>query len=271
MSKVSTFTSSRVLYFIVSLSCVALLHSPIALSAEEAGNPRSLQLNEEGAAAVRSKDFARAEDLFRRSLKEDPKNLTAAYNLAGMLVMNKKENDARQVLEAAVKEAPNDVGLRTRLGDVYFGTKQIDLALQSYESAFALDPKFPQLAAKLGTVYSLKDRVADAERVLRAAVENDPKDHQTVSNYAAVLLGQGKPDEAIRYAKRALQLKVTSDVYVTLGNAYELKGDQRNALISFQRAIDLGDKRKELSSKVAELKESAGKTPVSGADAAGAA
>lgn len=243
------------LLYSLSVSLVLLIIStPLIAQEATVGNTRSERLNEEGAEAVRNRDFIRAEQLFRLALDEDGKNLTAAYNLAGMLLTNKKEAEAISLLEKYTKEVPDDVGLWVRLGDGYLGLKKVDNATSAYERAYGLDPKYPELGSKLATVYSLKNRLADAERVLRAVVEANPQDAQALSNLAAVLLGIGKADDAIRFAKRSLQVKVTSDVYVTLGTAYELKGDAKNALISFQRAIDLGDKREELKTKVAELK-----------------
>jgi tetratricopeptide (TPR) repeat protein len=92
---------------------------------------------------------------------------------------------------------------------------------------------------------------------MKIAVDQNPKDFNTLASYSSLLLGNGKAEDAIGAAKRSLQIKPSSEAYITLGTAYEIKGDFKNSLISFQRAADLGDTRKELKEKIALLEKRA--------------
>ena len=91
--------------------------------------------------------------------------------------------------------------------------------------------------------------------LLRKAHSLNPKDAQTAANLSSVLLANENPKEAVTYAKRAIQLSPSKEVYITLGTAYEILKDYKNALISFERAQDLGDKSSELDDKIDDLKE----------------
>lgn len=228
---------------------------------EESGDPRSLEFNEKGVASLKAKNFSQAEDLFRRSLNADPKNLTAAFNLSSLLLTQKREREAIDILEKYTEAYDKDSGLFVRLGDAYFSTKEPDKALGAYEKAFAIDPAFPGLAQKLASVYALRNRPKDSERMLLLAVEQDPKDGAALASLSAMFLANGKSQQAISTAKRALQVKPSSEVYITLGTAYEFQRDYKNSLIAFKRARDLGDKRAELDKKIAFLEEQSKKSP----------
>lgn len=240
--------------------------SPVAKQNEQApeqtGDPRSLELNEKGVAALKAKNYAQAEELFRKSLGTDRKNVTAAFNLSSLLLTQKRELEAVELLEQYTIAYDQDSGLFVRLGDAYFATKQPSKALASYEKALALAPTYPGLHQKLATVYALLNRPKDTERMLLQAVELDPKDGASLASLSAIFLANGKPQEAISTAKRALQVKPTSEVYVTLGSAYETEKDFKNSLIAFRRARDLGDKRAELNKKIEHLEGIAATKPV---------
>jgi tetratricopeptide (TPR) repeat protein len=183
----------------------------------------------------------------------DPRNLTAAFNLASVLVLNKKVPEAITLLEGYVKEFDQDPGLFSRLGDAYFTEKKIEPALKNYNKAFALDAKHPRLAHRLATIHGLMNNPKEVEKYLGLAVEEDPKDFQALASFGSMLLFNGKVEQAISVTKQSLQVKPTSEAYITLGTAYEARGDLSNSLISFQRARDLGDSRKELSERIKGL------------------
>lgn len=217
---------------------------------------QSRLLNEEGVKAVKAKDFKKAEKLFRNALSSDQGNLSAVFNLAGMYMTNKKEQQAIHLLKEYTEKVPDDAGLYTRLGDSYFAAKDIAGAQRSYNKAYKLDPAYSKLASKLATISTLKKDLKSAEKYFLEAVDQDPKNGQLLANLSSVLLANGKADKAIGVARRALRVRATSEVYVTLGSAYESIGDQKNAAIAYERAIDLGDKRDELQEKLDDVRAS---------------
>ncbi len=218
---------------------------------------QSVQLNEKGVAAVKSNDFGKAEQLFHKALAADRNNLTAVFNLAGVYLNNKRQHEAISLLDTYIQNYGKDAGLFARRGDSYFSLKDLDSAAKDYEKTLKLDPEYPAIAGRLATVYTLLKRNSDAEKMFLKAVELDPKNGQMLQNLSSMFLANGKPEQAISTAKRGLQVAPTSELYVTLGNAYELLGDMKNSLISFQRASDLGDSRPELKAKIDELKKAA--------------
>ncbi|MBX7144929.1 MAG: tetratricopeptide repeat protein [Oligoflexia bacterium] len=251
--------------FLTVLTAILLVATPHIASAkpnpkpesEESSpvNKRSFELNEDGIEAVRNKDFKRAEELFRRALSEDTHNLTAVFNLAGMYLNDKRQNEGIKLLDTYISEFPKDAGLFARRGDCYFSIKNLDSAMADYEQALKLEPRYSGAAAKLSTIYALKNKTKEAETMLLSAVDMEPKNAQLLQNLSNIFLINGKVEKAISTAKRGLQVSPTSELYVTLGNAYETQKDLKNSLIAFQRALDLGDKRPELKEKIESLKK----------------
>lgn len=222
--------------------------------AEEQQLSLSAKLNEEGVKAMQAKNFPLAVQIFKKSMSTDPYNLTAVFNLGAAYLSQEKYRDAIELLEPYAARNVDDAGIYVRLGDAYFASKDIHKAKTSYERAVALAPKYFGLQAKLGTIYALNKNLPLAEKAFRQAIEINQKDGQSLANLSSVLLALKKPEEAIQTAKRALQVQPSADVYITLGNAYEILRDRKNALISFQRAHDLGNTSKELNEKIEQLK-----------------
>ena len=220
-----------------------------------AATSQSMQLNEQGVQMIKAKDFIGAEETFRKALLLDAGNLTAAFNLSSIFIENKKENEAIGLLSSYVEKFPYDPGLFARLGDAFFAHKDIKHAIENYEKSSKLQPNFPGVASRLGTCYVLTNNLGKAEVAFLKAVELDPKNGSLLANLSNVFLANKKPEESISTAKRALQVTPNSALYVTLGNAYRLTKDNKNALISFQRAKDLGDKTPELQAEIDQMKK----------------
>ena len=216
---------------------------------------RSLELNERGVAAASTQNYVRAEALLKEALSTDTGNISAAVNLASVLMAQQRNTEALQILEDYKSQAADDPGFYAQLADVYFSSKKTDLALETYKKVLSLDPAFPAVHAKIATIYSLKNDLKSSEFYFDQALELDKKNASLYGSLASIKLANGKIDEAIAHAKRAIQLKPTKEVYVTLGTAYELQNDLKSSMIAFERARDLGDTRPELQDKINAFKD----------------
>ncbi len=251
---------------LITLSCVSFLATaaPTAEAQKKTSGSKvttqSLQLNEQGARAVKEGRFDDAEQLFKKSLRKDTSNTTAVVNLAGMYITNKKENLAINLLSDYVKKAPSDAYLQARLGDAFFAAKKPSQAIAAYEKALRLDSSLVSPLARLASLYTMSSKLQKARDLYIKAVAANPKDGRSLNNLSSLYLGLGDPKNAIKTAKQALRVLPTSDTYVTLGSAYQRVGDKRNALHSFKRALKLGNKEPKLMAVIKELEDSQGKT-----------
>lgn len=265
----------RQAYFVLTISLMLLLTfhlsgyttsayaAPISKGTDgdaSTADPRSLELNEKGVQAVKARDYDLAERLFREALAADSYNLTAVHNLASLYLVNKKEQAAIELLKSTVNKHPEDPDLFLRLGDAFFSAENVSDALTNYEKSFALDSTRFETVSRLATTYSLKSDFANAEKFLLRAVEIKPNDLDSLANLSSVFLANAKANQAIGTAKRALQVRPEGRIYVTLGSAYEMLEDYSNAIISFEKAVQLGgiEDIEELNQHISKLKQSQG-------------
>lgn len=238
--KTATAIFLSVSFSILSCASCVFCQAQSAASAETVvSKTLSIQLNEEGIAAIKADKFDQAEALFEKALKADTGNITAAFNLSGVLLNNKRTDEAISILKRYIKLFPEDAGLYVRLADCYFSQKQIDLAIPEYEKAIVIDPKYPRLSSKLGTVYGLKGRMKDAEKMYRNAVKDNHEDLQSLENLCALLVANGKAEEAVPLIKTVIARDNSRQHYELLGQAYQILGDKENAEIAFGRAKSL--------------------------------
>lgn len=216
---------------------------------------KSAQLNEEGAAFAQEAKFGKAEEVLREAVSLDPQNLSAIFNLGSVLIQVGKLKEAVELLETHSQKAETDAGLFARLGDAYFTQKNTQKAQSAYERALELDGSLPKIPARLGTIYSLNNSLNKAIDQYLVAIEQEPENVEYLSNLVNLYLATNEPQKAVSTAKRALQLKPSSQLYASLGAAYELQKEWENSLIAFQRAKDLGEKGDDVEEKIKLLRK----------------
>lgn len=237
------------LLFIPLLSLAAPMKEGVKL-----GDSKSIELNESGVAAMKSKDFVTAEENFKKALSANKQNITAAYNLAGAYILNKKEGDAITFLKGYLADYNQDAGLWVRLGDAQLSQAKPKEAITSYHKARALAPQYAGLSKRIASTYTLIGDFAAAEQYYLEVVKATPQDLESLTNLSSIFLAREKPDMAISSAKRAIQIKPSSQLYSTLAGAYESRKEWGNAIISLEKAIALGDVTENTKKRLTNLK-----------------
>lgn len=104
--------------------------------------------NNLGTIAYQTRKYARAEECFRESLRQDPTAYEPLVNLGGVLINLHKLDEAYDFNLHAVLTRPNDALANSQLGMTYFGLATFDLAEKYFRKAVQLDPahfSHPQL------------------------------------------------------------------------------------------------------------------------------
>jgi tetratricopeptide (TPR) repeat protein len=115
-------------------------------------------------------------------------------------------------------------------------------ALDSAESAatraLALDPRVPGADVALGNAYRDRWEWDRAEGHYMRALEIDPDDAEAHQQYAELLAGMGREDEALRSARRAVALDPTSAIRMNdLGWILHLNARTGEAIPQLELAI----------------------------------
>jgi tetratricopeptide (TPR) repeat protein len=132
----------------------------------------------------------------------------------------------------------SDAEAWNNLGIVYYRMKDYPEALAAYERAVQLEPGFASAFNNQGTLYlrmalERKDRevLPKAIAAFDRAIGSDPSLASAYNGRASAFKFSGRPQDAIRDWKKALELQPDFvDVYFNLGITYLETGEKSEAL-----------------------------------------
>jgi tetratricopeptide (TPR) repeat protein len=168
---------------------------------------KSITLTHLGAAQVKSKDWAKAQDSFVEALKVSPQNI------ATLDLVTKSYRDAKvpqklvDFLRVASNVAPGVSVMHAILGETLSEhlSQHYD-AIDAFTDAITLDPDRGDYYNGLGLAYYRAKNYPQALKLFAAAMRLDPKDAVAKYNEACVLSILGRRDEALESLADAVSL-----------------------------------------------------------------
>ena len=153
-----------------------------------------------GKVYVREKNYAKAEDSFRKALSLDP----------------------------------DDVNAYSSLGELYLIQKASPKAIEEYENVLKVDPRSVSAHTMLGLIHDMRAESAKAEQHYREALKINPQSPVAATNLAWIIMDSGgNLDDALRLAQTANdKLPNKATILDTMGWIYYKKG-------AFASAVDL--------------------------------
>jgi tetratricopeptide (TPR) repeat protein len=154
---------------------------------------------------------------YTRALDLRPDYADAFYNLGTLLLQEGKLNDAIDAFRAVIRLRPEDAPAHASLGDALHAKRAETEARGEYEAGLQLAPDAPwaiySLAWLLAT--SSDEHVRDGERAAEIAKRGlqgrGAENPAMLRAFAAACATQGRFDEAIDVAERAVQFAVARD------------------------------------------------------------
>ena len=96
---------------------------------------KSKELAREGAAALRKRQYKKAEQLFSRAIDLDNRNSKALIGLSDLYFEERKHSKAIEFAERAIKTSPRNGGYHIKAGDAYYKVLKYSKARKHYEQA----------------------------------------------------------------------------------------------------------------------------------------
>jgi Flp pilus assembly protein TadD len=121
-------------------------------------------------------DFNTAEEEFRRVLALDSKSAQANFNLGNVLYMTRRNEEAKQTLEAGLRLSPSSAMGHYLNGSVLARLGDFKAAEEQLQTARALNPRMPQVTISLATLYLQSGRGPEAAAMFEAFLKEFPKD-----------------------------------------------------------------------------------------------
>jgi Flp pilus assembly protein TadD/mono/diheme cytochrome c family protein len=206
------------------------------------------------------------------SLRKDPDDHTALYNLASVDMIDRDYTSAEALYRRALKSEPDDVRTLTALGtaldgegnwqqakgeyqkvlvidsenfDARFDLAQLEFkhgsyadAEQEYRHLLVEDPKDASVHNELGAIFSATSRSADAQHEFEAAIALDPNNFDALYNLAGIEAENNNLPRATELLGQALKQKNDTDAHQLLGNVYAQSEMLADALQQF-KAVEL--------------------------------
>ncbi len=190
--------------------------------------------------AHRGGDLRRAEKLYRRALKNQPRNpdahhlygllahhqgehATAAARMAKALALNPDDlacrnhraealaadgraPEAEAELRAVLEAQPDAPETLNNLGNVLAETGRIDEAIETYRAAIALAPEFAEAHGNLGASLARTGDLAGAQAACEKALKLNPDHPVFLAALGDVLAERGRTGDAIEHYERTLTI-----------------------------------------------------------------
>lgn len=157
-----------------------------------------------------------------------------------LLISCKKEKEFVQ--DNATKNLPINPVVEIKKENISKGNKlflngNYEEALKYYEKGVKENKSVAYY--NIGVSYFLLGNLAESEKYFKLAIKDDPQFKEAYINLVAVLVNEGKADEAEKYIK-IIEKYDDLKTYINLANLYLLKGSTAKSYYYFQKALDKG-------------------------------
>ena len=189
------------------------------------------------------KRFPEAQASFNKMLEINPNAARGHARLGTVLEILGKHDDAVVHLQTAAKEDPNDPYPHNMLGWMaYLQNKPAD-AVPHYRKALEIDPTSDAVLYRLGLAYLSLDNVVEGRATFERLYRFNPSHAGGCQGFSHILRKQGEFKEAVRYARRAVELTESrnADILLSLCDAYADAGRMNDAIDSAEKALEVAD------------------------------
>ncbi len=150
----------------------------------------------------RNQDWANEETLWTRTAQTAPRCVRAHYNLAGVLLRQKRVEEAEQEFTKVLALAPMHVDALAGFGEIAFQKKQYGQALAYALQAQAINARSFRVQYLLGWVKLALKNLDEAESHFKQAMALNPKAAVTYTGLKAVAQARGAAEAQAREARK---------------------------------------------------------------------
>jgi tetratricopeptide (TPR) repeat protein len=221
-------------------------------------NPDSTQvLLAAGYVSEAGGQWNKALQAYRRIEELDARNVDVQQRLAHVYEQLEEPGEAVAAFRRAQELDPQYYRSYYMMGQFYVGQGRYQEAVEQFGKAVALAPGFYDGYSRLGGVLAELGRFPEAENALRRsqAIRETP---QALNNLGAVLVFQGRYEEAAAYQEKALVYQPKGALLLLLltniADNLRLAGQKSEAMAYYRRALDEALAELAAESKAADVR-----------------
>jgi tetratricopeptide (TPR) repeat protein len=183
------------------------------------------------------KDYARSLAESEEALVLQPDNYAARLLHSSALIGLGKKDQARNEILTLLKQAPNSPDAQYQLAWLSLQEKDYKEAEELFKQMRTTNPNDPRGLAGVVESEVKQSDYKSALALLREEVQKNPSHLEYRIGIANILIGDKQYDAAIQELQQVVAKNPkSSDAYVRLGAAYQLKGDTGAAIENYRKA-----------------------------------
>jgi protein O-mannosyl-transferase len=173
--------------------------------------------------------------LWSDNIEKTPQLHRVRQNLGVAYFIDGRVSEAFVELTRALESIPADqikakVKTHGLLGEYYILNGNDKKAMMHYLEALKIDPYFYPVYNRLAEIKVRENHLGDAEQFIRIGIALVPHSYAFHLTLARILLKEGRRDQAIKVAQKALMLGGdSSKPYVIFSEAFRMKKDHKTA------------------------------------------
>jgi serine/threonine protein kinase/tetratricopeptide (TPR) repeat protein len=173
-----------------------------------------------------------------RALSLDPSNARTLVLQAQIYTRVNRWKEAEKTFHIALKEHPNYWLAYNELGFGLHGQGRFEEAIQAFRAASLAAPRNSMALSNLGEEYLQIGEFVEATEILKRSWAMDPSSDETAAYTSLALRYQGKYDEALPFARKAVELNPADDAnWLELADCHSsLRNHQSEAKSAYLRA-----------------------------------
>ncbi len=196
------------------------------------------QVVEQGKKLHMAGDLAKAGEIYRQVLRDNPEHPDALLLLGVIAHQQRRDGDAVDLISKALKARPGFDKAHNNLGLAYKGLGETGKAIECYEAALAITPDFALAHFNLGVALEDSGRLRESIESLSRAIALEPELAEAYYYLAKALKRQGRMEEAIENYRRALAINANfAEAHNNLGNILRRRGLIGEALSHYRDAL----------------------------------
>jgi len=182
---------------IVLLFIISLITPLSAYSEEEIS-----LLFEKGLDAVVNGDFHNALSYFDQVLEQDPENIRALSNKAGILIEMERLDDANSVLDKALVLDPINKVMLNKKAFILYNQEKFEESETYYIKILEINPDGVYALSMLSEVLINLERIDQADELLNKALLINPEYPLALSLKSKILIDKGEMSAAFQYLEK---------------------------------------------------------------------
>ncbi len=152
----------------------------------------------------------------KKFIKENPKDITALYNLGYMCEILKKKDEAISIYEQILKKSNSHWQSRFNLSLIFFHKKQYDKCLPLLEEVLKINDSFHPALREKANVYFHQNKIVESKAIINKFVDINPNDHVGLNIQGLVYLKSNKIEKAQKSFLKGI--KINPNYYPILNN-----------------------------------------------------